>query len=61
VVTRHDTPGGSKSRSQPTRHRLNPQVLPRDVHDGVDHESTMFQVLGAAFMSQSFDDVLQAL
>jgi DNA-binding HxlR family transcriptional regulator len=31
-----------------------------DVGD-IDHQATMFQVLGAAFMSQSFDDFLQAL
>jgi DNA-binding HxlR family transcriptional regulator len=31
-----------------------------DVGD-IDHQATMLQVLGAAFMSQSFDDFLQAL
>jgi DNA-binding HxlR family transcriptional regulator len=49
--------------------RVTPTAAGVDVHvlhDGpdvreVDHQTTMFQVLGAAFTSQSFDEFLQAL
>jgi len=46
----------------PTPAGVDVQVLADDVdEDDIDHHTTMFEVLGAAFTSQTFDDFLQAL
>jgi len=45
----------------PTPAGLDVQVLADDVDDDIDHHATMFDVLGAAFTSQTFDDFLRAL
>lgn len=53
---------GVTLRIVPTGDGVKVQVLPDGVDAGdIDHQTTMFDVLGAAFMSQSFDEFIREL
>jgi len=53
---------GVTLRVTPTPSGVDVQLLPDGVERGdIDHQTTMLQVLGAAFICQSFDDFVQAL
>jgi DNA-binding HxlR family transcriptional regulator len=53
---------GVALRVTPTAAGVDVQVLPDGPDVGeIDHQTNMFQVLGAAFTSQSFDEFLQGL